>query len=465
MQKYSIPLTESGGLSEDQFALDDYDSENEEHSKPRGELAHTSELSPSTLELLERFKGQISTAKPGSDDADNDEVKIFYCSRTHSQLTQFAGELRRVKMPWSIPKDLLSTDLTGEEELEERVKHVTLGSRKNLCINPRVSSLENATAINERCLDLQQPNVNPQHRCPFLPSKEDERQVLQFRDHALSTVKDIEDLGKLGKKIGICPYYASRSVVKDSEVCCLRARSSIDLVPDEWQIVTLPYPLLLQRSAREALNLSVKGHVIIIDEAHNLMDAISNIHSVTVTLSQLQTSLSQLTIYGRKFKTRLKGKNRSYVAQVIRLLSSIAAHLRSLLESGKAPEGPVLISELMSGKGVDQINPYKLSRYLQESKLARKVDGYVEFTRDPSDKQASRSPTVPVLFHIQGFLLSLMNPSAEGRLFYSKEQGDIQLKYMLLDPTNQFRELVEDARAIILAGGTMSPVSFDSHQW
>ncbi|XRM43306.1 ATP-dependent DNA helicase chl1, variant 3 [Aspergillus tubingensis] len=445
--KYSIPSTETGGLSEDHFALDDYDSENEEHSKQRSGLAHTNELSSSTLELLERFKGQFSTAKPGSDDEDNDEVKIFYCSRTHSQLSQFAGELRRVKMPWSVPKDFLSTELTGEEELEERVKHVTLGSRKNLCINPRVSSLENATAINERCLDLQQPNVNPQHKCPFLPSKEDERQVLQFRDYALSTVKDIEDLGKLGKKIGICPYYASRSVVKNSE------------------IVTLPYPLLLQRSAREALNLSVKGHIIIIDEAHNLMDAISNIHSVTVTLSQLQTSLSQLTIYARKFKTRLKGKNRSYVAQVIRLLSSIAAHLRSLLESGKAPEGPVLASELMSGKGVDQINPYKLSRYLQESKLARKVDGYVEFTKDPSNKQGTGNPTVPVLFHIQGFLLSLMNPSAEGRLFYLKEQGDIQLKYMLLDPTNQFRELVEDARAIILAGGTMSPVSFNGHQW
>ncbi|GKZ51100.1 ATP-dependent DNA helicase chl1 [Aspergillus brasiliensis] len=440
-QKYSTPSTGTGNLSEDQFALDEYDSENEEHGKPRSGLAHSSELSSSTLELLERFKGQFSTGKPGSDDDDDDEVKIFYCSRTHSQLTQFAGELRRVKMPWSIPKDLLSTGLTGYEELEERVKHVTLGSRKNLCINPRVSSLENATAINERCLDLQQPSVAPQHKCPFLPTKDDERQVLQFRDHALATVKDIEDLGKLGKKIGICPYYASRSVVKNSE------------------IVTLPYPLLLQRSAREALNISVKGHVIIIDEAHNLMDAISNIHSVTVSLSQLQTSLSQLTIYARKFKTRLKGKNRSYVAQVIRLLSSIAAHLRSLLESEKAPEGPVLTSDLMSGKGVDQINPHKLSRYLQESKLARKVDGYVEFTKDPSDKKASGNSTVPVLFHIQGFLLSLMNPSVEGRLFYMKENGDIQLKYMLLDPTNQFRELVDDARAVILAGGTMSPMT------
>ena len=222
--------------------------------------------------------------------------------------------------------------------------------------------------------------------------------------------------------------------------------------------MTLPYPLLLQRSAREALNISVKGHVIIIDEAHNLMDAISNIHSVTVTLSQLQTSLSQLTNYARKFKTRLKGKNRSYVAQVIRLIDSIAAHLRSILESEKALEGPVLPSNLMSGKGVDQINPYKLSQYLQESKLARKVDGYVEFSKEQSGRRATGNPTVPVLFHIQGFLLSLMNPSTEGQLFYMKEQGDIHLKYMLLDPTNQFREIVEDARAVILAGGTMSPV-------
>ena len=123
-------------------------------------------------------------------------------------------------MPPSVPKEL-SAGLTGDEELGERLKHVTLGSRKNLCINPSVSSLENATAINERCLDLQQTGMAHQHKCSFLPSKEDERQILQFRDHALATVKDIEDLGKLGKKIGVCPYYASRSVVKHSEVCCL----------------------------------------------------------------------------------------------------------------------------------------------------------------------------------------------------------------------------------------------------
>lgn len=73
---------------------------------------------------------------------------IFYCSRTHSQLTQFINELRRVKFPPSFPQ--------GEESaLEEEIKHLSLASRKNLCINPKVTKLGNPTAINERCLELQ----------------------------------------------------------------------------------------------------------------------------------------------------------------------------------------------------------------------------------------------------------------------------------------------------------------------
>jgi DEAD_2. len=226
------------------------------------------------------------------------------------------------------------------------------------------------------------------------------------------------------------------------------------------QIVTLPYPLLLQKSAREALNLSVKGHVVIIDEAHNLMDAIAGIHSVTVSLHQLQTAISQLTVYARKFKNRLKGKNRNYVAQVIRLVNSIADYLRGISQQKGSQEGPIQSSDLMAGKGVDQINPYKLSRYLQESKLARKVDGYVESSLEQKGQTKEKTKTsMPVLFHIQGFLLPLMNPSEEGRLFYQKDQDNVLLKYMLLDPTNHFREIVDDARAVILAGGTMSPVS------
>ncbi|RDW87187.1 DNA helicase [Aspergillus mulundensis] len=437
-KRQKLSLANEDAEDDDQFVLDDYESESDE---PRSSLkgsTTSSGLSSSTLELLARLKGPGPNIRLEEDE--DCGVKILYSSRTHSQLMQFANELRRVTMPSSIPESLRK-GLREEKELGERIKHLSLGSRKNLCINPGVSALGNPTVINERCLELQQPNTAAHLRCPFLPSKEDELKSTSFRDHALASVKDIEDLGKLGKKMGICPYYASRPVVNHSE------------------IITLPYPLLLQRSAREALGLSIKDHVIIIDEAHNLMDAISNIHSVTVTLSQLRTSIFQLTTYARKFKTRLKGKNRSYVAQVIRLVSSIADHLQSILSSEQPTEGSVLPSDLMIGKGIDQINPYKLCRYLQQSKLARKVDGYVDYSQRTADAQPKPKTTVPVLFHVQSFLLPLMNLSSEGRLFYTKISGDIQLSYMLLDPTNHFREIVEDARAVILAGGTMSPMS------
>ena len=116
-------------------------------------------------------------------------------------------------------------------------------------------------------------------------------------------------MGSLGKDIGICPYYASRSAIKPAE------------------IVTLPYPLLLQQSAREALGLTLKGNVVIIDEAHNLMDAIAGIEGIEVSLKQLKRARTQLGVYLQKFRNRLKGNNRVYVAQVVRVIDSLAGYL------------------------------------------------------------------------------------------------------------------------------------------
>jgi chromosome transmission fidelity protein 1 len=234
-------------------------------------------------------------------------VQIFYCSRTHSQLTQFINELRRPKFPPAI-RDESTKDIDIED-----LKHLTLGSRKNLCINPSVNKLKSLTAINERCSELQQSSTAKEHKCVFLPNKENQPLVNTFRDHSLASIRDIEDMGALGKEIGICPYYASRAAIKPAE------------------IVTLPYPLLLQKSARDALGISLKGHVVIIDEAHNLMDAISGIHGVDVSLKQLRRARAQLGVYLQKFRNRLKGQNRVYIAQVVRVIDSLIAYLEGRL--------------------------------------------------------------------------------------------------------------------------------------
>ena len=230
---------------------------------------------------------------------------------------------------------------------------------------------------------------------------------------------------------------------------------------------------MLQKSARDALGLSLKGHVVIIDEAHNLMDTITNIYSIGVSLKQLRRSRAQLGIYLQKFRNRLKGKNRVYLAQTVRLLDSLAACMQDETGRARQDERLVHVSELMSGKGADQINLYKLMRYLQESKLARKVEGYIvqqeqalaesEGSRDTRPGKKSDG-SMPVLTHILNFISALTNPSAEGRFLYSNSDNDAWLKYMLLDPTHHFREIVDEARAVILAGGTMSPVGLASQR-
>lgn len=51
---------------------------------------------------------------------------------------------------------------------------------------------------------------------------------------------------------------------------------------------------------------------------------------------------------------------------------------------------------------------------------------------------------------------------ADGRvtftLFGSPGQEEVNVKYQLLNPSPNFKDVVDEARAVILAGGTMSPV-------
>ena len=161
----------------------------------------------------------VNPANEAEDMQAIDEPKIFYCSRTHSQLTQFANEVRRVKISFAL-QGMTGSEESGSKSVEPvgEVKYLSLGSRRNLCIYPKVSRLKSLPMINERCLELQQPGTPQEDKCPFIPNKENETLVNDFRDHTLARVRDIEEMGELGNRIGVCPYYASRAGIRPSEV-------------------------------------------------------------------------------------------------------------------------------------------------------------------------------------------------------------------------------------------------------
>lgn len=80
---------------------------------------------------------------------------------------------------------------------------------------------------------------------------------------------DIEDLIHLGRKVGTCPYYGSRSLVQGAD------------------LIVLPYQSLLSKSSRESLGLVLKNSIVIIDEAHNLADSLISMYDSKITYSQV----------------------------------------------------------------------------------------------------------------------------------------------------------------------------------
>lgn len=137
-----------------------------------------------------------------------------------------------------------------------------------------------------------------------------------------------------------------------------------------------------------------------------------------------------------------------------------------MADTTQSDQGIVEPNTLMKSKGVDQINLYKLIKYIQESKLAFKVESYASYVEEERAEASTTTkslPSSPVLHTLLSFVVALTNPSDEGRVFFEKlptEQGsnsDIKLAYLLLSPTHAFSSIAQSARAVILAGGTMSP--------
>ena len=63
-----------------------------------------------------------------------------------------------------------------------------------------------------------------------------------------------------GREHKLCPYYGARQSVVTAE------------------IIALPYNILFQKETRQSFSINLKNQILIIDEAHNLIDTISSIH-------------------------------------------------------------------------------------------------------------------------------------------------------------------------------------------
>ncbi|KAJ6512039.1 helicase C-terminal domain-containing protein [Mycena vitilis] len=391
-------------------------------------------------------------------------TKIYYASRTHSQLAQILPELRRLKLSPVLPassqcsssinvprkRDAPDDEQGGGEMPVVYSRTVSLGSRKQLCINEMVRS--KSKDLDEGCRELIAEKGDK--RCQYLPPLGEDTRMLDLRDQILASPKDIEDLAAIGRLTHTCPYFGSRRAIPQAE------------------LITLPYNLLLQKTAREALGIDLTDQIVIIDEAHNLIPTLLSLSTARLPFSTLSTSYQQVCIYVAKFKLKLSPDNLLHLKRLVLFLDALQKYALEWKEkNGKADQSKVEVmtaAELLErlGRRLGTINLLEIEAYLKSSKIARKISGYsdkeAEKQQDP--KLRPRRGAVPPLHAVQAFLLALTGTNDDGRLTFSlvrtySGQEEVEMKYQLLNPAPHFLEVVECARSVILAGGTMSPIS------
>ncbi|CAN4098352.1 unnamed protein product [Withania somnifera] len=348
-----------------------------------------------------------------------------------------------------------------------------------------VLKLGSSTQINERCLELQKSRKKETSKisktknmgaggrtrrsktssgCPMLRNH---KRGKEFRNEASQQgPMDIEDLVQIGHDLKTCPYYGSRSMVHTAD------------------LVVLPYQSLLSKSSRESLGLNLKDSVVVIDEAHNLADSLVSMYNSKITFSQLELVHYHLESYFIRFCNLLGPGNRRYIQIIMVLTRAFRQVLRNedcqsnfdpvsnAEESKTGFESSMAINEFLFAHNIDNINLFKLLRYIEESNIIHKVCGYrhklalsEEVSALKNDGESSHESSALSGFQaLVNILLSLTNKDGDGRIIISKtrpkcsmQQGGY-LKYVMLTGEKIFSEILNQAHAVILAGGTLQPI-------
>eukprot|EP01062_Namystynia_karyoxenos_P004217 TRINITY_DN11487_c0_g1_i8.p1 TRINITY_DN11487_c0_g1~~TRINITY_DN11487_c0_g1_i8.p1 ORF type:complete len:947 (+),score=302.80 TRINITY_DN11487_c0_g1_i8:93-2843(+) len=377
--------------------------------------------------------------------------KIVFATRTHSQLRQLLGELRRTRW-WADPA----------------IGVVPVASRQQLCVNDAVRARAQGSAdrLNDLCTSLgrlprrqkgdKQEGEGAENgksgkraekaeeaagaRCPFT----DRRKMGKLADRIRARPMDIEELHAAGRKDAACPYYAAREA------------------SDFASLLAMPYAALLNEDARKSLGVDLTGNVVIVDEAHNVVDAVNSANSTELPVQALASFASAIEQYLAKQSGRLHFQN-------IAMLRNLAKTLRRLHEwaqqrlgappaAGAECAAAVQRAQLLVEAGLERVNTPMLARFLRQRRLVPRLAAISEREARESDRAACSAAQ---MYAAERFLVALTDAEDDNRVLLVRPSGGrpALLRVASLFAGTPFASLRKSARAIVLAGGTMSPIA------
>ncbi|KAJ3690877.1 hypothetical protein LUZ61_020041 [Rhynchospora tenuis] len=346
---------------------------------------------------------------------------IFYASRTHSQISQVIREYRKTTY---------------------RVPMAILASRKHYCTNKHVCMSEN---IDETCKTLLKDEGLG---CVEFKNANKVKSHPSLQKGGCNEVHDIEDLVKVGHSVKGCAYFAAQTMAAEA------------------QLVFCPYSYVVNPIVRRAMDVDIKGSILILDEAHNIEDMAREGGSVDVdeeVLSVLQTELGQLCTH-------------ESVVMIYQPLHDVVQGLVSWIAQKK---------DNLEKREFEHHSSYwtgdKAVRELQNAGITQQCFPILQECATKAVKASSESESDGV--YLSGISAAILEGIFSSLSYFYSENGchtsDYQLalqKYIQRDPKNAtfgwkctfslwclnpsvvFRDIANLSLSVILTSGTLSPM-------
>ncbi|THD20902.1 Fanconi anemia group J protein [Fasciola hepatica] len=383
--------------------------------------------------------------------------KIYFCTRTHKQISQVVRELRKTKY--------------------RNAKMTILSSRQHTCINPAIRKSPNIT---EACQNLLQSGV-----CEFDQARKKSSLTRALNKLDAGGPWDIEDLVAALTPVPTCPYFCSRKLAKTAD------------------IIFCPYNYLLDPINRSATLIELNGHIVILDEAHNIEDASRESASFKITDHQLiKTNEDLENLIKQNLEKDSCEQLKCMIAAVLRVMQLTRSRLVHAGESTQ-PTQVWTGTEISGLLGTVGLGP---EQFLCVERAYRKLSSAV--TENPSEVPSSNENSenklklassslhlMQALFVVLGYMFrdnqkylkdfrvvlmetvnyerkstgcsaelneSPLSSWISKRTNKTKtkliENRELSLNFWCLNPAIVFREVASLAHCLILMSGTLSPL-------
>lgn len=256
---------------------------------------------------------------------------VIYACRTHTQIEQ-------------VIKELSYLNRAGRMS----VKGIVLGSRKQTCINERVSA---ARDINNACRVAVK-----EKRCVYYNNLNKEG----LDGIPAHTEISIEKAVEVGRSCSVCPYFYLKKQAQNAS------------------IIALPYSILLKSDFFRENRINKPETVIVVDEAHNLYSAVLDEHTVSISYSGIE----RMAHLYREYMGKTEGVYKTELLEVYMVIEAVIEYgkkRRSLKEDKSLGENSTGKSRIFNVNRflieleIDHINMLDISEIVEKHSLPSRI--------------------------------------------------------------------------------------------